>query len=121
MIRAALLLLTLLTFTNCKNEATRKESKTNKRGLVVENAMVVSARKEASEIGVAILKQGGNAFDAMMATEMALAVCYPYAGNIGGGGFLVYRWRSGKGDMSHGEKLSRNVGGSQRGHRNDFG
>ena len=105
MIRAALLLLTLLTFTNCKNEATRKESKTNKRGLVVENAMVVSARKEASEIGVAILKQGGNAFDAMMATEMALAVCYPYAGNIGGGGFLVYRMADGtKGALDYREK-----------------
>ena len=105
MIRSALLLLTLLTFTNCKNEATRKESKTNKRGLVVENAMVVSARKEASEIGVAILKQGGNAFDAMMATEMALAVCYPYAGNIGGGGFLVYRMADGtKGALDYREK-----------------
>ena len=53
--------------------------------------MVVSARKEASEIGVNILKKGGNAFDAMLATELALAVSYPSAGNIGGGGFMVYR------------------------------
>ena len=53
--------------------------------------MVVSARQEASKIGVDILKKGGNAFDAMLATELALAVSYPSAGNIGGGGFMVYR------------------------------
>jgi gamma-glutamyltranspeptidase/glutathione hydrolase len=66
-----------------------------KRGVVAKNAMVVSAREEASEIGVAIMKKGGNAFDAMMATEMALAVTYPYAGNLGGGGFMVYRLANG--------------------------
>ena len=53
--------------------------------------MVVSARKEASQIGINILKKGGNAFDAMVGTELALAVSYPSAGNIGGGGFMVYR------------------------------
>ena len=58
--------------------------------------MVVSAREEASRIGVEILKKGGNAFDAMMATELALAVSYPSAGNIGGGGFMVYRKSNGK-------------------------
>ena len=60
-------------------------------GLVTDNAMVVSARREASEIGVAILQKGGNAFDAMVGTELALAVAYPFAGNLGGGGFMVYR------------------------------
>ena len=60
-------------------------------GLVTENAMVVFARKEASMIGIEILKKGGNAFDAMVATEMALVVAYPFAGNLGGGGFMVYR------------------------------
>lgn len=60
-------------------------------GLIASKAMVVSAREEASQIGVSIMKQGGNAFDAMVATELALAVAYPYAGNIGGGGFMVYR------------------------------
>ncbi|SDE27214.1 gamma-glutamyltranspeptidase / glutathione hydrolase [Pricia antarctica] len=60
-------------------------------GLVTEKAMVVSAREEASKIGVEILKKGGNAFDAMVATEMALVVAYPFAGNLGGGGFMVYR------------------------------
>ena len=65
-------------------------------GLISKNAMVVSAREEASRIGVEILKNGGNAFDAMMATELALAVSYPSAGNIGGGGFMVYRKSNGK-------------------------
>ena len=52
---------------------------------------VVSAREEASKIGVAIMAKGGNAFDAMIATDLALTVCYPNAGNIAGGGFMVYR------------------------------
>jgi len=52
---------------------------------------VVSAREEASKIGVEIMAQGGNAFDAMIATDLALTVCYPNAGNIAGGGFIVYR------------------------------
>ncbi|MEM9076000.1 MAG: gamma-glutamyltransferase [Bacteroidota bacterium] len=60
-------------------------------GLVTEKAMVVSARVEASRIGSEIMEKGGNAFDAMVATEMALAVAYPFAGNLGGGGFIVYR------------------------------
>ena len=62
-------------------------------GVITEKGMVVSAREEASKIGVEILKKGGNAFDAMMATELALAVSYPSAGNIGGGGFMVFRLR----------------------------
>ena len=65
-------------------------------GLVAPKAMVVSAREEASQIGVAIMKKGGNAFDAMIATQLALAVAYPYAGNISGGGFMVYRKRNGE-------------------------
>ena len=64
-------------------------------GLIADKAMVVSAREEASKIGTAILQKGGNAFDAMVATELALAVAYPYAGNIGGGGFMVYRKANG--------------------------
>ena len=64
-------------------------------GLVTNKAMVVSAREEASKIGVDIMKKGGNAFDAMCATELALAVAYPYAGNIAGGGFMVYRTKNG--------------------------
>ncbi|MBD3583027.1 gamma-glutamyltransferase [Flavobacterium selenitireducens] len=60
------------------------------------NAMVVSAKKEASDIGAQVMKDGGNAFDAMIATQLALAVAYPYAGNISGGGFMVYRLANGQ-------------------------
>lgn len=66
------------------------------QGVISSNGMVVSAREEASKIGVDILKKGGNAFDAMIATHLALAVAYPYAGNISGGGFLVYRKNNGE-------------------------
>ncbi|WP_264554246.1 gamma-glutamyltransferase [Flavobacterium sp. N2038] len=77
----------------------------NPTGLVASKAMVVSARAEASKIGVEIMKKGGNAFDAMVATELALAVAYPYAGNIGGGGFMVYRKANGEvGSLDYREK-----------------
>ena len=66
---------------------------------------VVSAREEASAIGVEIMKKGGSAFDAMIATDLALTVCYPNAGNIAGGGFLVYRTNQGvKGSLDFREK-----------------
>jgi len=75
------------------------------RGLIVDQAMVVSAREDASRIGSHIMQKGGNAFDAMIATEMALAVAYPYAGNLGGGGFLVYRTKYGEiGALDYREK-----------------
>lgn len=75
------------------------------KGLITEKAMVVSARVEASKIGTEILKKGGNAFDAMMATELALAVSYPVAGNIGGGGFMIYRKNNGEiGALDYREK-----------------
>src|SRR5690554_292943 len=72
---------------------------------IADSAMVVSARAEASRIGTEILKMGGNAFDAMIATEMALAVSFPYAGNLGGGGFMVYRTQFGEiGALDYREK-----------------
>jgi gamma-glutamyltranspeptidase/glutathione hydrolase len=66
------------------------------RGVLADSVMVVSARQEASAIGAAILQKGGNAFDAMIATDLALTVSYPVAGNIGGGGFMVFRDNKGK-------------------------
>ena len=59
-------------------------------------AMVVSAHPEATRIGVAVLQQGGNAYDAAVAVQFALAVALPVAGNIGGGGFLLYRGADGQ-------------------------
>ena len=56
-----------------------------------DHAAIVSAHPESTKVGVAIMKQGGNAIDAAVAVQFALAVVYPNAGNIGGGGFLVYR------------------------------
>ncbi len=75
------------------------------KGFIADKAMVVSARHEASSIGVSILKKGGNAFDAMIATDLALVVSYPFAGNIGGGGFAVFRTQDGKvGSFDYREK-----------------
>lgn len=75
------------------------------RGVTARNAMVVSAHPEASRVGVDILKKGGNAVDASVAVQLALAVVYPVAGNIGGGGFMVYRLKDGTtGTLDYREK-----------------
>ena len=60
--------------------------------------MVVCARAEAAAIGAGILQKGGNAVDAAIAVQFALAVCYPEAGNIGGGGFMLIRLKDGTSD-----------------------
>jgi gamma-glutamyltranspeptidase/glutathione hydrolase len=87
-----------LTLANVKKEIV-------KESVIVDSAMVVSAKEEASKIGIQILKNGGNAFDAMVATELALAVSFPVAGNIAGGGFMIYRTIEGEiGALDYREK-----------------
>ncbi len=72
-----------------------KEDQSRITGVIADSAMVVSAHPLASEVGVAIMKKGGNAVDAAIATHLALSVVFPAAGNIGGGGFMVVRLKDG--------------------------
>ena len=80
------LLFSCLFFIHCSNKDSKEGYK---------NGMVVSANSLASQIGIDILKNGGNAFDAAIGVQFALSVVYPSAGNIGGGGFVVYRLNDG--------------------------
>jgi len=86
--KTAIILLSVLSLSSCEE---KDYSIIEGRGIECINGMVVSAHPEASRIGTSILINGGNAFDAAAATAFALSVCYPTAGNLGGGGLLVLR------------------------------
>ncbi|MBX2870707.1 MAG: gamma-glutamyltransferase [Saprospiraceae bacterium] len=90
-VRLPLLALTLLLFL-----LTTVNAQTGRIPVPAKHGIVTSSQYLGSEVGTAVLKSGGNAIDAAVATAFALAVTYPSAGNIGGGGFLVYHGADGE-------------------------
>ena len=94
------ILLGLMIFTGCSLSPGKEKDKfIEGQDIIADSGMVVSAHPLSSGIGVSILRKGGNAVDAAVATEFALAVCFPEAGNIGGGGFMLIRTSDGKTDV----------------------
>ena len=86
----SIILVTLISQFSYSDELPIIEYKSIHHPVISKTGMVVSQRQIASEVGATILRNGGNAVDAAVATGLALAVLLPRAGNIGGGGFMVY-------------------------------
>ena len=105
MLRNISYILYLFFIVQCQNSDENHPHHTSMPNEVYSTAAVVCAHPEAALIGKQILEKGGNAFDAMIAVQFALAVVYPRAGNLAGGGFMVYRTHEGdRGSLDFREK-----------------
>jgi gamma-glutamyltranspeptidase/glutathione hydrolase len=105
-----ILLFTAFYVVGCTTKGKQKTHLRAGKGIIATKGMVTSAHPLASKVGAQILNEGGNAFDAAIAVHFALAVVYPGAGNIGGGGFAVYRKADGEyGSLDFREKAPKSA------------